>query len=82
MVIDDVGPGDTVEMIKEVVSEKLGLSTNIEFYLVFAGRRLENYAQLARYGIGSGSTVWMVIRLRGGMDAGPYRNKHKQNQSF
>ena len=80
--IDDVGPGDTVEMLKEMVSDKLGLDAEMDFYLVFAGRRLENYAQLARYGIGSGSTVWMVLRLRGGMDSGPRSKKQSQNQSF
>ena len=62
--------GDTAEMLKEMVSDKLGLDAKTDFYMVFAGRRLENYAQLARYGIGSGSTVWIVIRLRGGMDTG------------
>ena len=64
------------------MSDKLGLDAKMDFYLVFAGRRLENYAQLARYGIGSGSTVWMVIRLRGGMDSGPRSKKPSQNQSF
>ena len=33
--------------------------------------RLMNEATLAQNHITPGATVWMVLRLRGGMDAGP-----------
>ena len=43
---------------------------NADFYLIFHGRHLMNEATLGHYHITAGATVWMVLRLRGGMIAG------------
>ena len=84
LTVNDVGSGDTVGVLKEALSEKLHLifAQNADFYMIFGGHRLADHRTLDSYNIISGSTVWMVMRLRGGMDAGPPCNKPKQNQSF
>ena len=72
LTINDVGSGDTVGVLKEALSEKLHLvfAQNADFYMIFGGRRLADHRTLDSYDIISGSTVWMVLRLRCCMVAG------------
>ena len=71
--IDDMNDSDSVETLKTMIRLKLHwiFTQNADFYLIFHGMRLMNEATLAQYHITPGATVWMVLRLRGGMDAGP-----------
>ena len=82
--IDDMGAADTIETLKTKIRIKVHLvfTQNADFYTIFSGRRLADHHSMNFYNVVSGSTVWMVMRLRGGMDAGPHRNKHSQNPSF
>ena len=70
--IDDMNDNVSVETLKTMIRLKLRLifTQNVDFYLIFHGRRLMNEATLGHYHITAGATVWMVLRLRGGMDAG------------
>ena len=71
--IDDMNDSDSVDTLKTMIRLKLRLifTQNADFYLIFHGRRLMNEATLGHYHITAGATVWMVLRLRGGMVAGP-----------
>ena len=70
--IDDIGAADTIETLKTKIRIKVHLvfTQNADFYTIFSGRRLADHHSLNFYNVVSGSTVWMVMRLRGGMDAG------------
>eukprot|EP00928_Gymnodinium_smaydae_P098895 TRINITY_DN9301_c0_g1_i4.p1 TRINITY_DN9301_c0_g1~~TRINITY_DN9301_c0_g1_i4.p1 ORF type:complete len:460 (-),score=38.24 TRINITY_DN9301_c0_g1_i4:403-1782(-) len=48
-----------------LVEETTGVLAN-EWYLTFAGRRLDPHRALSSYGIGNGSTLHLSMRLRGG----------------
>ena len=82
--IDDIGAADTIETLKTKIRIKVRwvFMQNADFYMIFSGLRLADHHSLNFYNIVSGSTVWMVMRLRGSMDAGPRSNKHNRNQSF
>ena len=69
--ISDIGAADTTETLKTKIRVKLHMvsTQNTDFYLVFGGRRLQSNNDLFHYNINSGNTVWMLMRLRGGMDA-------------
>ena len=70
--IDDIGSADTVETLKTKIRIKVHwvFTQNADFYMIFSGLRLADLHSLHFYNIVAGSTVWMVMRLRGGMDAG------------
>ena len=70
--INDLTEGHIVFSLKTLIRIKLYLPTDVDFYLIFTGQRLNNHNTLDHYNIMSGSTVWMVMRLRGGMDAGAH----------
>jgi ubiquitin-large subunit ribosomal protein L40e len=55
-----------IENLKKCVQDKEGIPID-QIRLVFAGRQLEDYKSLKYYGIVGGSTVHIVLRLRGGM---------------
>ena len=77
--IDDIDGTRNICELKQVIRLKLHLifTQNADFYMIFGGHRLADHRTLDSYNIISGSTVWMVMRLRGGMDAGPPCNKPK-----
>jgi hypothetical protein len=56
---------DTVETVKTRIQEKEGVPPDRQ-HLIFAGKQLENTSTLADCGIGSGSTLHLILRLRGG----------------
>ena len=70
--IDDIGTADTVETLKTKIRIKVHwvFTQNADFYMIFSGLRLADHHSLHFYNIVAGSTMWMVMRLRGGMDAG------------
>ena len=75
--IDDISGMRIVLELKQLIRLKLHFifTQNSDFYLIFGGHRLADHRTLNSYNIVSGSTVWMVMRLRGGMVAGPLCNK-------
>ena len=62
----DVKPNDTIEEVKSKIQGKEGIPSDHQ-RLYFAGRQLENSQTLSNYDIKNGSTVQLVLRLRGGM---------------
>ena len=78
IVINDIGLADSVYTFKTKIRRKLHISFahEEEFYLVFGGRRLNDHNDLHSHNIASGSTVFMIMRLRGGGKQDPCCKKH------
>ncbi|KAM0935603.1 putative Ubiquitin-like domain-containing protein [Dioscorea sansibarensis] len=64
----EVEKSDTVWNIKSKISEKEDISIE-EQRLVFSGKQLEDDRTLADYEVQAGSTIYLVLRLRGGAAA-------------
>ena len=60
----NVCPNYTIETVKRVLQDKLGVSSNDQ-RLIFSGLQLEDAKTLAQYNIQRESTLHMVRRLRG-----------------
>ena len=76
---------DSVYTFKTKIRRKLHISFahDAEFYLVFGGRRLNDHNDLHSHNIASSSTVFMIMRLRGGGKQDPCCKKEQnQNQSL
>lgn len=61
----DVSDDDTIESIKEKIFEKEGIPIEQQ-RLVFNGKQLEDNQTINGYGIDDGSSIHLVLRLRGG----------------
>ncbi|KFB37458.1 hypothetical protein ZHAS_00004594 [Anopheles sinensis] len=63
----DTEPEATVESIKKQVDEREEIPPNQQ-RMIFAGKQLEDGRQLQEYSIIKGSTIHLVLRLKGGIN--------------
>jgi ubiquitin C len=61
----DVEATDSITSIKEKITNKEGIPVT-EQRLIFGGKQLENERTIADYNIQKESTIYLVLRLRGG----------------
>ena len=61
----DVDPSDTVDSLKTKIKDREGIP-NEDQRLIFGGKQLENEKTLNEYNIQKESTIYVVLRLRGG----------------
>ena len=57
---------DTINAVKSKVSEKEGVLA-ADLRLIFAGKDLEGTRALGDYNVRANNTLWLVVRVRGGM---------------
>ena len=80
MVLDDINQWTTILEVKQRILLKLGyiFTQPPDLRLVFGGRNLRDEMCLCDYNIVANNTIFLIFRLRGGMDAG---RQCKQKQS-
>ena len=65
----DGNTAETGRHLKDLIRRKMGLPLEIDFYLVHGRWRLPDNMIVFNFGVFDGTTVWMVLRLRGGAKA-------------
>ena len=61
----DVNSSDSIEHVKELVFQKEGVPVGQQ-RLIYSGKQLEDGRTLADYAVQPESTLYLVLRLRGG----------------
>jgi ubiquitin C len=61
----DVEPTDTIESLKVKIDAREGMEPESQ-RLLYAGKPLEDDKTLAFYNLQRGSTIFLVLRLKGG----------------
>lgn len=64
--INDVDLGGRVWLIKEAVQQKEGVPPSSQ-RLIFSGKQLQDDILVSSYGIVAGSSLHLVLRLKGGL---------------
>ena len=81
--INDINITDSVGELARNVCRRLGFPPDADFYFVFGGHVLrDENLDLWIYNIHTGSTVFMVMRLRGGAKADPFCKKQPRPELF
>merc|ERR1711862_865474 len=63
---------NTVRQVKEALQEKEGIQVE-QIRLIYSGKQMSDECALQDYNVKPGSTVHMVLQLRGGARAAPLR---------
>ena len=82
--IDDIDDRHIILELKMKIRLKLDFpcTRDADFYMIFNGRRLAEHHTLNHNNITSGSTVWMVMRLRGDMQDSTSKTPPQKTPAF